>query len=47
MAIWIKPNGNEIEINDKPANIQYAESLKWKRKGSGKQKPKKDKAKAE
>ena len=32
MAIWIKPNGNEIEINDKPATIEYAKSLNWKPK---------------
>lgn len=32
--IWIKPNGTEIETNDLPATIAYAESLGWKRKAA-------------
>jgi len=37
MAIWIKPNGNEIETNDLPATIEYAKSLKWKPKKAAKE----------
>lgn len=29
--IWIKPNGNKIETNDKKETIAYCESLGWKR----------------
>ena len=29
---WIKDNGQEITINDRPENIKYCESLGWKRK---------------
>jgi hypothetical protein len=42
MAIWIKPNGNEIEVNDLPATIEYAKSLKWKLKGEKKETQKKE-----
>jgi hypothetical protein len=30
--IWVKPNGNEIETNDKPDTLAYCEKLGWKRK---------------
>jgi hypothetical protein len=42
MAIWIKTNGNEIELNDEPATIAYAESLGWEKK-KGRPAKKKDK----
>jgi hypothetical protein len=29
---WIKPNGNEIDVNDDDATTEYAESLGWKKK---------------
>jgi hypothetical protein len=32
MAIWIKPNGNEIELNDDPSNIEAAKKLGLKKK---------------
>lgn len=31
MTKWVKPSGAEIELNDEPATIEQAESLKWKR----------------
>ena len=37
MAIWIKPNGMEIEINDEPGNVEAAQKLGWKRKNEAKQ----------
>ena len=27
--LWIKDNGQEIEINDLPASIEYCKSLGW------------------
>lgn len=27
--IWIKDNGQEIEINDRPESIEYCTSLGW------------------
>lgn len=44
--IWIKDNGQEIEINDLPETIKYAESLGWKRKDSVKKTVKTAKKKA-
>jgi len=38
MAIWIKPNGNEIELNDDPSNVAAAKKLGLKKKRA----PKKD-----
>lgn len=43
MIFWTKPNGIKIRTNDRPATIQKAEELEWKRvdltvdadKGSG------------
>jgi hypothetical protein len=32
MAIWIKPNGKEIETNDHKGNIEAAKALGWKKK---------------
>lgn len=32
MAIWIKPNGMEIETNDQPGNLKAAVKLGWKLK---------------
>jgi hypothetical protein len=32
MAIWIKTNGNEIEINDEPSNVKACEDMGWRRK---------------
>lgn len=29
---WVKPNGNEIKVNDNKATTEYAESLGWERK---------------
>ena len=31
MTLWKKPNGTELEVNDRPETIEYAESLGWKR----------------
>ena len=28
---WKKPNGNEIETNDRPATVKYCESLGWEK----------------
>ena len=28
---WIKPSGLEMNINDTPETVKYAESLGWKR----------------
>lgn len=39
--IWIKPNGTEIETNDRDETIEYALSLGWKRKEKDKPKAKK------
>lgn len=36
--IWIKPNGNEIELNEEKATIEKAESLGWKPKAAKKTK---------
>ncbi len=38
---WVKPNGNEIETNDKPATVKYCESLGWKKKATKKKAAKK------
>ncbi len=27
---WTKPNGSEIETNDRPETIEHCESLGWK-----------------
>jgi hypothetical protein len=27
---WIKPNGQEIETNDRPETIEHCESIGWK-----------------
>jgi len=35
MAIWVKTNGNKMEINNRPETIEYAESLGWTREGDG------------
>jgi len=32
MAIWVKPSGMEIEINDQDGNLKAAVSLGWKLK---------------
>jgi len=32
MITWVRPSGNEITTNEDKATIEYAESLKWKRK---------------
>lgn len=29
---WVKPSGQEITINDRPQNIEYAKKLGWKLK---------------
>lgn len=29
---WVKPSGQEIETNDKPATVAYCESVGWERK---------------
>lgn len=29
---WIKDNGQEIEVNDRPGNIDQCKRLGWKRK---------------
>lgn len=34
MAIWVKPNGNEIEINDQDGNVKAAVSMGWKLKSN-------------
>ena len=36
MAVWIKPSGIEIEINDKAETVAFAENLGWERKGAKK-----------
>ena len=30
---WIKPNGAEVETNDRPGSIEAAEAAGWKPKG--------------
>ena len=30
-SVWVKPNGKEIEINNRKENLAFAESLGWKR----------------
>jgi len=42
--IWIKDNGDEIELNDLPATVEYCESLGWKKKEEKKKsgRPKKE-----
>lgn len=30
--LWIKPNGTEIETNDRPETEEYVRSLGWKKK---------------
>lgn len=47
MITWIKPSGGEIETNDRPATIAYAESLNWKRKGEKPKRGRKPKTKVE
>ena len=42
MAIWIKPSGAEVEVNDLPANEKKAESLGWKKKAKKKVKSEKE-----
>lgn len=42
MAIWIKPNGAEVEVNDLPANEKKAASLGWKKKAKKKAKSEKE-----
>lgn len=37
MAIFIKPNGNEVETNDLKASIEAAKALGWKLKGEKKE----------
>lgn len=32
MAIWVKPDGREIEINDNKETVEYVKSLGWKPK---------------
>lgn len=32
MAIWIKPSGLEMEVNDRKETIKYVESLGWEKK---------------
>ena len=32
MAIWIKPNGTEIEIGDGSSADEYCKSLGWEKK---------------
>ena len=34
MIKWVKPNGTEIQTNDRPETIEYCESLKWARVSS-------------
>ena len=29
MSVWIKPNGNKIEVTDNEATIKYVTSLNW------------------
>jgi hypothetical protein len=37
---WIKPNGQEIETNDRPETIEHCESIGWKEaKKPAKKKP--------
>jgi len=45
MAIWIKPSGVEVELNESPATIEAARANKWKLKGEKKPKPKKEETK--
>lgn len=33
LTTWVKDNGQEIEVNDHPANVAQAEKLGWKKKG--------------
>jgi hypothetical protein len=35
MAVWIKPSGLEMEVNDRKETIKYVKSLGWTRKGDG------------
>jgi len=43
--IWIKDNGQEIEINDRPESIEYCKSIGWKPLDIKKAAPKKKAAK--
>lgn len=40
MAIWVKPNGIEIEINDREETIEKAQELGWSLKADAKPKAK-------
>lgn len=41
MALWVKENGTELELNEEKATIEHAESLGWKRAGDVKQEKRK------
>jgi len=43
MAIWVKPSGLEIELNELPATIEAAKANKWKLKTEKKETSKKEK----
>jgi len=47
MAIWIKPSGVEIEINDSPDNIEQATKLGWELKSLKEEEKKTEKTKKE
>lgn len=42
MAIWKKPSGLEIELNEKPATEEKARELGWEKKRGPKKSDKKD-----
>jgi hypothetical protein len=39
LKTWFKPDGTEIQINDRPETEAFAESLGWVRKIVGKKAP--------
>jgi hypothetical protein len=40
MITFVRPNGEEIELNDHPANLAFAEKAGWKPKEEAKPKRK-------
>lgn len=38
MAVWIKPSGKEIDVNENPVTVEYVVSLGYTRKQEPKKK---------
>lgn len=43
MTIWVRPDGSEIELNDREETVEKARELGWKKKAG--RKPKADNVK--